>query len=437
MKPNYYQFSILLSLFLQKFRLRPEVQNPDIESESLLVDSDYKRTTSKLMLRAFCVVLLGLLTIPTQVWAQDPCECAQRWTGGATWNVGGTIDDTPNAGDGIENQDPKGGIIRCGSAAETQSNIQPVSGSCSTYDPNTFDLQAYSTYMDCIDPAIVDIDGNPDPATNFQLPSEGDDIIWIQFDVRANVENYQFQIISNDVLCWALFYLDADGDLANPDGQASSNPICNSSNFVFDRCGTNFPNQWNNLLFDTPSPDEITNFYVAAWRKPGQSGKFNANFKARFGCDVDLENPTCAANNDGPVCAGSPLMLDGTLFNGTGSETFEWKEGGNTVANTLNASITAPANGGDYTYTLEVYSGSTLVTSCETTVTVFATPACSAGNNGPLCAGATLNLTESGGDATGWSWTGPNGFVSASQNPVRNNVTTADAGDYIVTITDA
>src|SRR5206468_595930 len=41
----------------------------------------------------------------------------------------------------------------------------------------------------------------------------------------------------------------------------------------------------------------------------------------------------------------------------------------------------------------------------------------------PLVSGAT------------YSWTGPNGFTSNSQNPTRTNATALDAGTYSVTIT--
>src|SRR5437764_15073491 len=34
-----------------------------------------------------------------------------------------------------------------------------------------------------------------------------------------------------------------------------------------------------------------------------------------------------------------------------------------------------------------------------------------------------------------YSWTGPNGFTSALQNPTRANATLADAGTYSVTVT--
>jgi hypothetical protein len=57
------------------------------------------------------------------------------------------------------------------------------------------------------------------------------------------------------------------------------------------------------------------------------------------------------------------------------------------------------------------------------------------GNNGPLCVGDDLQLTaDSVLNATYW-WSGPAGFLSAMQNPVILNVTTANAGDYSCIIT--
>jgi len=56
-------------------------------------------------------------------------------------------------------------------------------------------------------------------------------------------------------------------------------------------------------------------------------------------------------------------------------------------------------------------------------------------NNGPLCVGETLNLyAETVPNASYW-WSGPAGFLSAMQNPVIPNVTTANAGDYSCVIT--
>jgi len=55
-------------------------------------------------------------------------------------------------------------------------------------------------------------------------------------------------------------------------------------------------------------------------------------------------------------------------------------------------------------------------------------------SNSPVCENSSLNLTCS--DGTNWSWTGPNGFTSSSQNPTLSNVSTLASGIYTVVITD-
>ncbi len=81
------------------------------------------------------------------------------------------------------------------------------------------------------------------------------------------------------------------------------------------------------------------------------------------------------------------------------------------------------------------------VNGCENTATqeieVFDLPIAAAQSNSPVCEGGDLQLTENGGEAVEWAWTGPNGFVSPEQNPVVNAATSANAGIYEVTITSA
>lgn len=58
-----------------------------------------------------------------------------------------------------------------------------------------------------------------------------------------------------------------------------------------------------------------------------------------------------------------------------------------------------------------------------------------AGNNGPVCPGGTVNLTATTvAGASGYSWTGPNGFTSAVQNPTGVTVP-ATPGSYTYTVT--
>ncbi len=55
-------------------------------------------------------------------------------------------------------------------------------------------------------------------------------------------------------------------------------------------------------------------------------------------------------------------------------------------------------------------------------------------SNSPVCLGNSLQLFSSAG--LGYQWTGPNGFSSAIRNPTISNITSADAGDYIISHTD-
>jgi hypothetical protein len=62
-------------------------------------------------------------------------------------------------------------------------------------------------------------------------------------------------------------------------------------------------------------------------------------------------------------------------------------------------------------------------------------PAPTAGNNGPITAGVTLNLTASAVPGATYRWTGPDGFTSTDQNPSIANATTNASGLYSVTAT--
>jgi hypothetical protein len=56
-------------------------------------------------------------------------------------------------------------------------------------------------------------------------------------------------------------------------------------------------------------------------------------------------------------------------------------------------------------------------------------------NNGPVCSGTSLNISSSSTTAgVSYSWSGPGGYTSTAQNPVRNPALTKYSGDYIVTI---
>jgi gliding motility-associated-like protein len=76
---------------------------------------------------------------------------------------------------------------------------------------------------------------------------------------------------------------------------------------------------------------------------------------------------------------------------------------------------------------------------CTSTQNYSAPASCStcpvtAGNNGPVCAGDSINLTATTIAGATYSWTGPAGFASTLQNPTLTNMTSAMTGNYTVTI---
>ena len=87
------------------------------------------------------------------------------------------------------------------------------------------------------------------------------------------------------------------------------------------------------------------------------------------------------------------------------------------------------------------YIVSAAVLGCESTNSGFvsATPICTppsaptAGNNGPLWTGMTLNLTASTVPGATYNWSGPNGFNSTNQNPSIVDASTINSGVFSVT----
>jgi hypothetical protein len=58
-----------------------------------------------------------------------------------------------------------------------------------------------------------------------------------------------------------------------------------------------------------------------------------------------------------------------------------------------------------------------------------------AGSNSPICTGQTLNLSATSIAGASYQWSGPDGFVSAQQNPSISNASTLASGSYTVIAT--
>ncbi|MGZ4068268.1 MAG: PKD domain-containing protein, partial [Bacteroidia bacterium] len=138
--------------------------------------------------------------------------------------------------------------------------------------------------------------------------------------------------------------------------------------------------------------------------------------------------PVITIGSNSPVCVNQTLNL--TSSGGPG---YAWS-GPNSFTSTLQnpsvAGVTSAANG---TYSLTVIDANSCVNTATVGVVINSLPVVTA-TGGTVCAGNTVSLTSGGGVT--FSWSGPGGFASNSQNPVITNASPSDAGTYVVTVTD-
>ena len=125
----------------------------------------------------------------------------------------------------------------------------------------------------------------------------------------------------------------------------------------------------------------------------------------------------------------------------TGSGTYQYSVNGG-ASQSLGASPFTVSNlaAGNYTIVIQAVGDPTCSQSLTTVISAPVSPTVTAQSNSPLCTGNTLTLLAglSGGSAGAtYSWTGPNGFSSTEQNPTIPNTTSATAGTYQVTVTNA
>jgi uncharacterized repeat protein (TIGR01451 family) len=180
---------------------------------------------------------------------------------------------------------------------------------------------------------------------------------------------------------------------------------------------------------------------TVAKAQPANAGTYTVYVTAS-GCSASTSTvvtvnslPAVTAQNNGPVCVGQTLAL---TANGAGVVGWWWTFPDGRNSNLQNPTVTNVQTSAAGIYTVVGTNAAGCVSAPATTqVTVNATPAApTVSNNGPICAGRTLNLSATAGDAIGWRWNGPNGFTSVEQNPAITNVQPTASGTYSVTYTN-
>lgn len=152
---------------------------------------------------------------------------------------------------------------------------------------------------------------------------------------------------------------------------------------------------------------------------------------AKAQSDTDCTLPVFALGD--AVCTGETIILKANSANAT---SYSWKGPGgfsSTAQNPARNNATA-LMGGVYTvYVTGTSAGNTCTGSATTSVLVKSVSAQASSNPPSVCVGQTISLSASGG--TKYSWTGPNGFSTSAQNPIRANASTNMSGVYVVNVT--
>lgn len=127
------------------------------------------------------------------------------------------------------------------------------------------------------------------------------------------------------------------------------------------------------------------------------------------------------------LCEGQNITLTST-----GGGDYSWTGPDGFVSTLQNPTMTGATSNNSGTYSLTVTANG-CTASATTAVTVNVLPNITINSNQNICQGNLINLTSSGGGD--YSWTGPNGFTSTSQNPTINSANVLNTGVYSLTIT--
>jgi len=107
---------------------------------------------------------------------------------------------------------------------------------------------------------------------------------------------------------------------------------------------------------------------------------------------------------------------------------------------TFNFTVTSPSTAGTYVFEWEMHQTDVGFFGDHTDsvlITVLEKPVASASNDGPYCAGDTVQLTGGPSGMAEYKWTGPNSFSSTEQSPNLGAGTTTMNGTYRLVVTNA
>ncbi len=168
---------------------------------------------------------------------------------------------------------------------------------------------------------------------------------------------------------------------------------------------------------------------------------------------MDITAPDCSCPEVDPpsdpvaadICYGEDIpTLSVTPAAGMEVDWYADATGGTALlTNSTSFTPAGPLSPGVHTYYAESRDAASTCVSAvrlEVSFTIFEAPVLVPSYTEPVCSGETIFLFANVGSGTApfdISWTGPNGFTSSEADPTIENSTTADGGDYTVSVTDA
>ncbi|MFL5753118.1 MAG: T9SS type A sorting domain-containing protein, partial [Bacteroidia bacterium] len=219
----------------------------------------------------------------------------------------------------------------------------------------------------------------------------------------------------------------------------SNSPVCQSQNLNLTASfvpGGTYSWTGPNAFSSSVQNPTITNAQAAATGiytvTVTSSGCTSSPSTTGVSINVPPSPPTAGSNS--PVCEGQNINLSASFVPGG---TYSWAGPNAFFSSVQNPTITNAQLTASGTYTVTATSSGCVSAPSTVNVNVNATPASpSAGSSGPVCEGSALNLTATF-VAGAYSWTGPNSFTSAVQNPAISNAQIAASGTYTVTVTSS
>lgn len=159
-------------------------------------------------------------------------------------------------------------------------------------------------------------------------------------------------------------------------------------------------------------------------------------------CNQGTGGVTIFDPNGPEHCAGETVDFQASSF---GAVSYEWRDPDNNIvgSNSPDYSFLASENFGTrpvlQDYTVIAIDASGCKSTGEWNIIVDSAPTAELSSNVmDLCEGENLIITEIGGNASGWTWSGPgSGNPGSNDQWTINNVSVSDEGTYSVTVTDA